>query len=98
MAWTAARPGRRRCTVRAVRHGRHFTLEEARAELGWVAQRLAAMRAARERVTDTEAHRALSEGSPGNGGGSLGKHVGEAFLELQAGVAEFGRRGIVLRD
>jgi hypothetical protein len=81
-----------------VRHGRHFTLEEARAELGWVAERLSAMRAARERLTDADARRALADESPGNGGGSLGKHVGEAFVELQAGMAELDRRGIVLRD
>jgi hypothetical protein len=81
-----------------VRHDRHFTLEEARAERGWVAERLAAMRTARERLTDADALRALAADSPGNGGGDLGKQVGEAFVELRNGVAEFNRRGIVLRD
>jgi hypothetical protein len=81
-----------------VRHDRHFTLEEARAERPWVTERLAAMRAARERLTDADARRALTAESPGNGGGSLGKQVGEAFVELRSGVDEFTRRGIVLRD
>jgi hypothetical protein len=81
-----------------VRHDRHFTLEEARAERAWVTERLAAMRAARERLTDADARRALTAESPGNGGGSLGKQVGEAFVELRSGVDEFNRRGIVLRD
>ncbi len=41
---------------------------------------------------------ALSEGSPTNGGGHPGKVVGEAFVELQNGIAAFDHRGIVLRD
>lgn len=82
----------------AVRHRRHYTIEEARAELPWVAERLVAMRGARERLTDADARQALAGGSPSNGGGRLGKRVGEAFLELQAGVTELGRREIFLRD
>jgi hypothetical protein len=81
-----------------VRHGRHYTLEEARAELAWVAEQLGAMRGARERLTDADARRALSDDSPGNGGGRLGKQVGEAFVQLQAGMGAFSRREIVLRD
>jgi len=63
-----------------------------------VTERLAEMHEARERLTDTEARRALAEGSPSNGGGSPGKQVGEAFVEIQAGVAAFAKRDIVLRD
>ena len=81
-----------------MRHRRHYTIEQARAELPWVIELLAAMRSARERLTDADARRALANGSSGNGGGSLGKQVGEAFSELQAGVAELGKREIVLRD
>ena len=81
-----------------VRHGRHFSLEEARAELTWVRRALIALRDARARLTDTEARRALADGSPTNGGGHPGKVVGEAFVELQNGIAAFDARGIVLRD
>jgi hypothetical protein len=81
-----------------MRHRRHYTLEEARAALPWVAQRLAAMRAAREQLTDAEARRVLAGHSQSNGGGSHGKRVGDAFLALQAGVAELAEREIVLRD
>ena len=56
------------------------------------------MRDARERLTDAEARRALADGSTTNGGGSIGKRVGEAFVELQAGAAALGEREIVLRD
>jgi hypothetical protein len=82
----------------AVRHERHYTLDEARVELPWVAERLAAMRSARDRLTAGDARRALGETAPTNGGGPPGKQVGEAFLELRSGAAAFEARGIVLRD
>ena len=81
-----------------MRHRRHYTLDEARAQLHWVSDRLAAMRAARERLTDADARAALAGGSGGNGGGALGKRIGEAFLDLQAGAEEMAERDIVLRD
>jgi hypothetical protein len=80
------------------RHDRHFTLDEARAELAWASGQLAAMRAARDRLTDAETQRALIEGSAANGGGRPGRQVGQAFLELQAAARAFAERGIVLRD
>jgi hypothetical protein len=81
-----------------VKHARHYTLEEAGAALPWVEQRLAAMRAARERLTDAEARAALTTAAPANGGGGPGKHVGEAFVELQLALGAFNAREIVLRD
>jgi hypothetical protein len=56
------------------------------------------MRSARERLTDNEARGALAGASPSNGGGSPGKQVGEAFVELRAGAAALEEREIVLRD
>ena len=81
-----------------MRHGRHYTLEAARAELPWVADRLAAMRRAHAALTDGDAREALAEAAPGNGGGQRGRQVGEAFAELQLGAAAFRRREIVVRD
>jgi len=81
-----------------MRHARHYTLDEARARLPWVAERLAAMRSAQERLTDAEAREALAGGSPTNGGGSRGKQVGEAFRDLRADVAGFTELEIVVRD
>jgi len=81
-----------------VRHHRHFTLDEARAQLPWVTERLAAMRRARERLTDADARDALAGSSGGNDGGAVGRRVGEAFLDLQAGAEEMAERDIVLRD
>jgi len=44
-----------------VRHERHYTHEQATASTGWVAERLARMRDARERLNDEEARAALDE-------------------------------------
>jgi hypothetical protein len=84
--------------MRGVRHDRHYTLDEARAMLPWVTDRLAVMRAARERLTDRQAREALLAGSTTNGGGRPGKQVGEAFLALRAAAVSFDEREIVLRD
>jgi hypothetical protein len=81
-----------------MRHDRHYTLEQARAELPWVAEQIAEMRDARARLTDEDTRHALAGGSAANGGGAAGKRVGEAFLELQSAVVAFDERGIVLRD
>jgi hypothetical protein len=81
-----------------VRHDRHYTLEEARALLLWVSERIVALREARARLTDAETREALIGASGGNGGGEPCKAVGEAFVKLRAGVAEFADRDIVLRD
>ena len=81
-----------------MRHGRHYTLEEARALLPWVTEQLIAIRDARDRLADGDARRALANGSSGNGGGSPGKQVGEAFLELRAVMAALEECDIVLRD
>jgi hypothetical protein len=79
-------------------HGRHYTLEEASALLPWVAEQLERMRAARDRLGDTDARAALSAAGQGNGGGRPGKVVSEAFLELREAMLEFREREIVLRD
>ena len=81
-----------------MRHDHHYTLEEARSLLPWARERLESLRRARARLTDAEAREALIGASGGNGGGGTGKAVGEAFVELRAGVAEFADRDIVLRD
>jgi hypothetical protein len=81
-----------------MRHERHYTLEQATAARGAVAQALHTMRDARDRLTDDEVREALSEAAPGNGGGPPGRHVSEAFLELRAAAARLQEMEIVLRD
>jgi hypothetical protein len=81
-----------------MRHERHYTLEEATAALAAVARLLAAMRRARERLTDSESRDALTEAGPTNGGGAPGRHVSEAFLDLRAAAARLQEMEVVLRD
>jgi hypothetical protein len=79
-------------------HDRHFTLEEADALLPRLASLLGDLREARDRLTDSEAHEALSGSAQANGGGSSGRQVGEAFLEVRRLLGEVESLGLVLRD
>jgi hypothetical protein len=81
-----------------VQHERHYSLDEANASLSGVAQLLERLRAARERLSDSEARAALSEAGPTNGGGEPGRTVSEAFLALRDGLVELREREVVLRD
>ena len=66
--------------------------------MSWVAEQLEAMRDAREQLGDADARAALAEAAPGNGGGRLGRGVGEAFRDLRFALAALAEREIVLRD
>ena len=77
---------------------RHFTREEANALLPQLTDLLGRLREAKDELTDTEAHEALSEAAPTNGGGEEGKQVGIAFLEVRRLLETVERSGIVLRD
>lgn len=77
---------------------RHFSVEEANAALGWVAERIERLRSARERLTDEEVREALSDAAPMNGGGDPGRHVSEAFLEMRGALTDLQEQQIVLRD
>jgi hypothetical protein len=79
-------------------HERHFTREEANALLPQLTTMLTQLREAKDELTDTEAHEALSEAAPSNGGGDEGKQVGVAFLEVRRLLDTIEQAGIVLRD
>jgi hypothetical protein len=79
-------------------HGRHFTREEANALLPQLTELLAQLREARDELTDVEAHEALSEAAPTNGGGEEGRRVGVAFLEVRRLLETVEQAEIVLRD
>ena len=81
-----------------MRHDRHYTLEEANAAIEWVGETLERLRAAREGLSDEEAREALAEAGPQNGGGSPGRVVSEAFVELRDALTRFQEAEIVLRD
>lgn len=79
-------------------HERHFTAEEANAELERVEPMLVALKVAKDQLVDEEAREALTEAAPTNGGGAPGKRVGEAFLEVRRLLTELTESGIVVRD
>ena len=79
-------------------HERHFSREEANALLPQLTALLSQLQEAKDELTDTEAHEALSEAAPTNGGGEEGKQVGVAFLEVRRLLETVERSGIVLRD
>lgn len=79
-------------------HERHYTLDQATAAMPWVRERLERLRAAHELLGDKEAREALSEASPGNGGGEPGHVVSEGFLALRSALIELQEMEIVLRD
>jgi hypothetical protein len=79
-------------------HGRHFTREEANGLLPQLTELLAQLREARDELTDVEAHEALGEAAPTNGGGEEGRQVGIAFLEVRRLLETVEQAEIVLRD
>jgi len=79
-------------------HERHYSLEEAAELLPRVAELIARMRDARDRLGDREAREALAEAGPTNGGGAPGRVVSQGFLELRELMAELGELDVVLRD
>jgi hypothetical protein len=79
-------------------HERHFTKEEANALLPQLTALLSQLREAKDELTDTDAHEALSEAGPTNGGGDQGRQVGIAFLEVRRLLETLEEAGLVLRD
>ena len=79
-------------------HERHFSLDEANALLPRLKPLLRQLRDAKDELTDEEAHEALGEAAPGNGGGDHGRQVGIAFLEVRRLLETLAESGIVLRD
>jgi hypothetical protein len=79
-------------------HERHFSLAEANAAIKWVTERIEAIRDARDRLAEPDAHAALAESAPANGGGEPARFVGEAFRDVRRLLVELQATGIVLRD
>jgi hypothetical protein len=79
-------------------HERHFTIEQANASLPTVKPLLQRLRDARDLLTEEEAHAALTDAAPTNGGGEPGTQVGEAFLEVRRLLLAMEEAGIVVRD
>jgi hypothetical protein len=79
-------------------HERHFTRAEANAALPTLRPLLQRLRDAKDLLTDEEAHAALSDAAPGNGGGEPGTQVSQSFLEVRRLLTTLQEAGIVIRD
>jgi hypothetical protein len=79
-------------------HERHFTRAEANALLPHLSDLLHRLREAKDELADVQAHEALAEAAPTNGGGEEGRRVGIAFLEVRRLLETIEQSGIVLRD
>jgi hypothetical protein len=79
-------------------HERHFTRAEANALLPRLTDLLTQLRESKDQLTDAEAHEALGDAAPTNGGGDEGRQVGVAFLEVRRILETIEQSGIVLRD
>jgi hypothetical protein len=77
---------------------RHFTRAEANALLPRLSALLDQLSDSKDELTDAEAHEALSNAAPANGGGVQGRQVGVAFLEVRRLLETLEQSGIVLRD
>ena len=77
---------------------RHFTPAQANRLLPRLKTVLRQLRDARDLLTDADAHEALDEAAPSNGGGEPGRKVGEAFLEVRKLLIALQEAGIVIRD
>ena len=79
-------------------HDRHFTVGQANEALESVRPLMQRLRDARDLLTDEEAHAALTDAAPTNGGGESGTQVGEAFLEVRRLLLALQEAGLVVRD
>jgi hypothetical protein len=81
-----------------VNHHLHYSVEEANAALPRAIELVSQLREARKGLNDDEVRAALSEATPGNGGGAPGRAVSESFLALRSALLELQEMEVVLRD
>ncbi|HEY3725966.1 MAG TPA: DUF2203 domain-containing protein [Solirubrobacteraceae bacterium] len=83
-----------------MRHQRHYTLEQANAARGWVAERVGWVRDAHARLLalGSRAREAIATLDAGVGGSYPGRDVARSLVELSRAVGELEAVDIVLRD
>jgi hypothetical protein len=83
-----------------VPHERHYTVEQANAVRGWVAERVEWIRDARARLValGARARDAVAALDPDTGGSYPGPEVARSLVELSRALGELEAVGIVLRD
>ncbi len=83
-----------------MRHTRHYTLEQASAVRGWVADRVRCIREAQAQLVTLggRAREGLASLDPETGGSYPGRDVAAAVVELNRALNELDAVDIVLRD
>jgi hypothetical protein len=83
-----------------LRHKHHYSLEEATAARGWVAERVGWVRDAQARLATLgdRARTAMQGLDPALGGAYPGREVAHPLVELSRAVAELEAVDVVLRD
>jgi hypothetical protein len=83
-----------------MRHGRHYTLEQASAAMAWVAERVAWVRNAHAQLValGPQTAEAIASLDQNSGGSYPGRAVARPLVELSRAVGELEAVDIVLRD
>ncbi len=84
----------------AVRHKRHYTLEQARALRPWVAERVRRLAEAQARLValGERAEPALRALTPDTGGSYPGRDAAQPLVEISLALSELEAVDIVVRD
>ena len=79
---------------------RHYTVDQANAVRGWVAERVGWIRDARARLVALGARgrRAIEQLDPASGGSYPGRDVARSLVELSRALGELEAVGVILRD
>lgn len=87
-------------SAQGLRHARHYTLEQAMAVRGWVAERVRWVRDAQARLIaiGSRATDAIDALDPELGGAYPGRDVARSLVEISRAVGELEAVDIVLRD
>ncbi len=83
-----------------MRHERHYTLEQATAVRGWVAERVERIRDAQSRLVSlgAGAGEAIAALEPQTGGSYPGRDVARPLVQLSHALAELEAVDVVVRD
>jgi hypothetical protein len=81
-------------------HERHYTIEQASAVRGWVAERVGWIRSAHARLValGSRATDAISALDGGAGGSYPGREIARSLVEISRAVGELEAVEVVLRD
>jgi hypothetical protein len=84
----------------SMRHERHYTLEQANAARGWVAERVNWIRDARARLValGSRGADAIAALDPQSGGSYPGRDVARSLVELSRAIGELEAMDVILRD